>query len=115
MRWMHAGAAGAGLLWLGTGGAVALVACASTRRPRAAGAARRLTAASLVGATALLATALVRLDFALVVVADSTTAATPWAYRLAGLWSGMAGSLLLRATVLAASAAALGHRRLDAA
>jgi cytochrome c-type biogenesis protein CcmF len=47
--------------------------------------------AALVG----LGVALVTVDGSLVYVADHTSRATSWPYRLAGLWGGMAGSLLL--------------------
>jgi cytochrome c-type biogenesis protein CcmF len=50
--------------------------------------------ACVVTATGLLARALLTGDFSLVYVADTTSRATPTAYRLAGLWSGMDGSLL---------------------
>jgi cytochrome c-type biogenesis protein CcmF len=57
---------------------------------------RALTAAlALVAvAAAVLVRALLLGDFTLAYVADTTSRATPTAYRLAGLWSGMDGSLL---------------------
>lgn len=55
----------------------------------------RLTFAGLSVALVLLAVALVTVDSSLAYVADHTSRATPWHYRLAGLWGGMAGSLLL--------------------
>lgn len=78
--------------------------------PSAAGArlARLLltaAAVALAGALAMLAAALVTGDFALVYVADhSRRGAAPW-YRLAGLWGGMEGSLLLWTGLLAIAAA----------
>ena len=54
-----------------------------------------IAAVALGASLAVLATALVTGDFALVYVADhSRRGASAW-YRLAGLWGGMEGSLLL--------------------
>ncbi len=61
-------------------------------------AAWRALAVALVGLTmalVALAVAMVSVDGSLVYVADHTSRATSWPYRLAGLWGGMAGSLLL--------------------
>lgn len=58
-------------------------------------------------ATVVLGIALVAGDFSLAYVAETTSLATPWPYRLAALWGGMDGSLLFYAVmilVLAASA-----------
>jgi len=92
--------------------------------PSAAGArvARLLLSAAaiaLVGALGMLAAALVTGDFALVYVADhSRRGASPW-YRLAGLWGGMEGSLLLWTALLAIAAAvaswSISWRRSDPA
>lgn len=54
-----------------------------------------VTFAGLSVALVALAVALVQVDGSLTYVADHTSRATPWRYRLAGLWGGMAGSLLL--------------------
>ncbi|MGI8983270.1 MAG: cytochrome c biogenesis protein CcsA, partial [Acidimicrobiales bacterium] len=51
--------------------------------------------AGLTAALVVLAVALVTVDGSLVYVADHTSRATSWPYRLSGLWGGMAGSLLL--------------------
>ena len=45
--------------------------------------------------------ALVGQDYSLVYVADHASRDTTWPYRLAGLWGGMAGSLLLWTWMLA--------------
>lgn len=71
-----------------------------------------LTGAAVVlaAATVLLASALVTGDFALVYVADHTRrGASAW-YRLAGLWGGMEGSLLLWTALLAGAAAVASWR-----
>lgn len=52
------------------------------------------TAATLTLMVALLAT-----DFSLAYVADTTSRATPWPYRLAATWGGMDGSMLFFATL----------------
>jgi cytochrome c-type biogenesis protein CcmF len=71
--------------------------------------------AALAGlATACLAWALVAGDFSLVYVADATSRAMSWPYRLEALWGGMEGSLLLWVFLLAvhgALAAAEARRR----
>ena len=51
-------------------------------------------------AVAALARALVQSDFSLVYVVDHSRASSSAPYRLAGLWGGMAGSLLLWAAIL---------------
>jgi cytochrome c-type biogenesis protein CcmF len=53
-----------------------------------------VVAGLLTVAVACLAWALATGDYRLVYVAESTNRATSWPYRLAGLWGGMAGSLL---------------------
>ena len=53
-------------------------------------------------AVVVLAVALVRQDYGLVYVADHTSAATAWPYRLAAIWGGMAGSLLVWSWMLGA-------------
>ncbi|MFP5317259.1 MAG: cytochrome c-type biogenesis CcmF C-terminal domain-containing protein [Acidimicrobiia bacterium] len=65
--------------------------------------ARRLVgvaAAALTVAVVTLAAALLRGDWSLVYVADYTSRDTPWPYRLAALWGGMEGSLLVWGWVL---------------
>jgi cytochrome c-type biogenesis protein CcmF len=77
---------------VGSGAAVGL----SLRgRAPAAGRALWVCLAGLTVALVALAVALVTVDGSLVYVADHTSRATTWPYRLAGLWGGMAGSLLL--------------------
>jgi len=76
-------------------GAGAAVALSLIGRSRAAGRAVGTTFAGLTVALVLMAVALVTVDGSLVYVADHTSRATAWPYRLAGLWGGMAGSLLL--------------------
>lgn len=94
--------------------AVALVGSAAavglSLRGRAPAAWRAL-AVALVGLTVALialAVALVAVDGSLVYVADHTSRATSWPYRLAGLWGGMAGSLLLWTWMAAAWAVVAG-------
>ena len=68
-------------------------------------------------AVAALAAALLRGDWALTYVADFTSRDTPWPYRLAALWAGMAGSLLVWTLFLGVAAAVLARwcrRRLPA-
>jgi len=62
-------------------------------------------------AVVVLATALLTGDFSLAYVAETTSLATPWPYRLAALWGGMDGSMLFYTTlVLAVSAFGVGAR-----
>jgi cytochrome c-type biogenesis protein CcmF len=58
-----------------------------------------LSALFAVGSTVVLAVALLVGDFSLVYVTDTTSRATPWAYRLSALWGGMDGSMLFYATL----------------
>jgi cytochrome c-type biogenesis protein CcmF len=60
-----------------------------------------LAATSAALATAVLARALVTLDFSLVYVADAARRGASAPFRLAGLWAGMSGSLLLWLAVVA--------------
>ena len=76
------------------GSAAAVVLSLRGRAP-AAGRALGVVLGGLTVAMVALAVALVSVDGSLVYVADHTSRATPWPYRLAGLWGGMAGSLLL--------------------
>jgi cytochrome c-type biogenesis protein CcmF len=70
-----------------------------------------ITAAVLAGsATVVLAVASLTADFSLVYVAETTSLATPWPYRLAAVWGGMDGSMLFySAMTLVVAAAALGE------
>jgi cytochrome c-type biogenesis protein CcmF len=64
-----------------------------------------------MGATVVLAVALLVGDFSLVYVAETTSFATPWPYRLAAVWGGMDGSMLFySALVLAVAAYGLRDR-----
>lgn len=91
-----------------TWGAVAALAAAAVlalRGPaarRAAAVAHRLGAALAAAAVACLAWALATGDFTLAYVAAVSDRSVTWPYRLAGLWAGMAGSLLLWSALLAA-------------
>jgi len=79
----------------------ALIAAAATvvlslgGRAVAAGRVLTVAFAGLSVALVLLARALVTVDSSFTYVADHTSRSTAWHYRLAGLWGGMAGSLLL--------------------
>jgi cytochrome c-type biogenesis protein CcmF len=64
-------------------------------------------------AVGLLARALVRLDFSLLYVAEAARRGASRPFRLAGLWAGMAGSLLLWTAMLAV-VGAWGARRVSA-
>src|SRR4051812_49510439 len=76
-------------------GATAALVLAAWGRPVAAGRCMAVCLGGLSVALVALAVALVTVDGSLVYVADHTSRATSWPYRLAGLWGGMAGSLLL--------------------
>jgi cytochrome c-type biogenesis protein CcmF len=68
------------------------------------------TAACAVGATGALAWALLTSDFTLAYVAAESRRSVAAPYRLAGLWGGMAGSLLAWTAVVAVVAAVAGRR-----
>jgi cytochrome c-type biogenesis protein CcmF len=72
--------------------------------------------ASTALAAAILVVAFLRRDFSLVYVSEHSSRELPFAYTLAGFWSGQAGSLLLWLLVLTgiSSAAVLLNRRLVA-
>jgi cytochrome c-type biogenesis protein CcmF len=74
---------------------------------------RLLAAAAVAGVTAvlLLARALVTSDFTLAYVVEQARVDGPWWYRLAGLWGGMAGSLLVW-TVMIVAVGVIAARRL---
>ena len=95
-------AAAAGRLALLAAAAAYAIAVAASLTGRAGTGRRALVvAAGLVGlATAALAWALVSGDFSLTYVADATSRAMTWPYRLGALWGGMEGSLLLWVLVL---------------
>lgn len=84
---MSAGVVGSAALWAAIG--LAIVAVVTGRR-------RALLASTVAvaAATVVLVIALVTADFSLAYVAETTSLATPWPYRLAALWGGMDGSLL---------------------
>ena len=89
------------------GSAAAAVLSLRGRGP-AAGRALWVCLGGLSVALVALAVALVTVDGSLVYVADHTSRATSWPYRLAGLWGGMAGSLLLWTWMAAAWAVVAG-------
>ena len=96
-----ASAATSALAWARPGGATSI-----------AGWGRRLLIAAAVlavAATGTLAIALLTNDFSLTYVADHSRRGASGAYRLGGLWGGMAGSLLFWTTLLAV-VAAIGAR-----
>lgn len=98
---MSAGFLGVVALW--TAIAFAVVAVLIPRR-------WALTASAIAGvaATLVLGAALLGNDFSLAYVAETTSFATPWPYRLAALWGGMDGSMLFYTTmVLVLSAGSL--------
>lgn len=70
-----------------------------------------VSALATLAATLVLAVALLAGDFSLVYVAETTSFATPWPYRLAAVWGGMDGSMLFySALVIAVSASGLRDR-----
>ncbi|MDQ4068059.1 MAG: cytochrome c biogenesis protein CcsA, partial [Actinomycetota bacterium] len=92
---MNLGGLGPVALGVSLFGAGAAAALAGKGRTRPAGRALVLAFAGLSAALAALAVALVTVDGSLVYVADHTSRVTRWPYRVAALWGGMAGSLLL--------------------
>lgn len=60
----------------------------------------RAAAISCLVATLTLVVALLGGDFSLSYVADTTSLATPWPYRLSALWGGMDGSMLFYTAML---------------
>lgn len=106
---MTASALGSAALWGAiAAGAVAVVPGVEERIRRLS---LRLAALLAVVSTSILIVALVGNDFSLAYVAETTSRATPWPYRLAALWGGMDGSMLLYATLtLVLSAVALRRR-----
>jgi cytochrome c-type biogenesis protein CcmF len=81
--------------------ASAAAAAVSWRRPMLGRRLLYVTAMASAVATILLSRALVQLDFSLVYVAEAARRGASRPFRLAGLWGGMAGSLLLWTTVTA--------------
>jgi len=53
-----------------------------------------VSASASAAAAVVLAVALISADFSLAYVAETTSLATPWPFRLAALWGGMDGSML---------------------
>lgn len=103
---MEPSVVGSVLLW----GAVALALVSSI--PRFS---KLLGAAALVSglATLVLGWALLTNDFSMAYVAETSSFATPWPYRLAALWGGMEGSMLFYAAMTTV-VAWLGLRRTQA-
>lgn len=89
---MNPGVSGPVSIWLTI--ALAAIAAITGRR-------RWLAVSAVVAlvATSILAVSLVAGDFSLEYVAQTTSLATPWPYRLAALWGGMNGSILLYTTL----------------
>lgn len=85
-------ALGASALWAAI--ILALLAVLTARRWVLA-----VSAASAGAAVLVLAVALLTGDFSLAYVAETTSLATPWPYRLAALWGGMDGSMLFYASL----------------
>ena len=83
--------------WFALWGAVAAatVSCVALRRPAIAVRAGQAAAGLAALAVAALAWSLLSGNFALTYVADTTTRRGSWPYRLAGMWGGNGGSLLL--------------------
>ncbi|MHB8220061.1 MAG: heme lyase CcmF/NrfE family subunit [Acidimicrobiales bacterium] len=108
-------------VWLGFAGAsvgVVVLAVSLHRQSRGRPPGRHLDArafAAVILSGAVLATlamehALVTHDFSLVYVADNNARATPLIYSITGLWSALAGSILLWGLMLAVFTAALVWR-----
>ncbi len=89
------------LCWGVVGGASASILASGTGRSVLGRHLLRFALAAASAATALLAWALVTNDFTVAYVADQSARETPPSYRLAGLWGGMEGSLLLWVCLLA--------------
>ncbi|MGH8947085.1 MAG: cytochrome c biogenesis protein CcsA, partial [Acidimicrobiia bacterium] len=62
-------------------------------------------------AVVILAWALLTVDLSLAYVADTTSRATPWPYRLAAVWGGMDGSMLFYAAMVTVISAGALRRR----
>ncbi len=102
------GGLGPAALAVALAGGAATLALAVLGRARAAWRALTVSWAGLSVAMVVLAVALVTVDGALAYVADHTSRATSWPYRLSGLWGGMEGSLLLWTWMAGAWAIAAG-------
>jgi cytochrome c-type biogenesis protein CcmF len=100
--------AGPAALAVALAAAAAAVVLALRGRKVAAGRSLAVSLGGLSVALVVLALALVRVDGTLVYVADHTSRATSWPYRLAAVWGGMAGSLLLWTWMAAAWAVVAG-------
>ena len=100
---MSAGVIGPVAIWAAVG--LAVIALATGRRW-----ALVTSALSGAAATLVLAIALIAGDFSLAYVAETTSLATPWPYRLAALWGGMDGSMLFYTAMLMAIGAAAIRR-----
>lgn len=95
---MDAALFGKVFLWAAVASALAATFVPSSLRPRLMSKVAATTA-SLAAAT--LGWALLRVDLSLEYVAETTSRATPWPYRLAALWGGMDGSMLFYAAMTA--------------
>ena len=104
---VNSGQLGSAALWGAViAGAVSVFVPASWRRRLLAATA---TLASL--AVVILAWALLTVDLSLAYVAETTSRATPWPYRLAAVWGGMDGSMLFYAAMVTVIAASAWRRR----
>jgi cytochrome c-type biogenesis protein CcmF len=97
---------GHGALLLAVAASVLSAVAAGTGRAGVARWSLRAAAATLALAVVALARAIVHLDYSLSYVADVASRSLSGPYRLAGLWAGMEGSLLLWAAVVAVVAIA---------
>ncbi|MDQ6949677.1 MAG: cytochrome c biogenesis protein CcsA, partial [Actinomycetota bacterium] len=86
---------GPAALAVALGGAGAAVGLFAGGRNKAGAWMLALVSAALSVALVVLAVGLLGNDGSLVYVADHSSRATSWPYRLAGIWGGMSGSLLL--------------------
>ncbi|HEX6302519.1 MAG TPA: cytochrome c-type biogenesis CcmF C-terminal domain-containing protein [Acidimicrobiia bacterium] len=101
---MSAGVIGPVAVWAAI--SFAIIALTTGRRWALIASAVTSGAAAVVIVVALLAS-----DFSLAYVAETTSLATPWPYRLAALWGGMDGSMLFYTTLtLTVAAGALKER-----
>lgn len=107
---MNAAALGSVSLWAAI--LTGLVVLVPRSGPRVGRIALRASAALAALSTTVLAFALVGGNFSLAYVAQTTSRATPWPYRLSALWGGMNGSMLFYATLtLAVGLVALRRAR----
>lgn len=95
---MDAALFGMVFLWAAVASALAATILPSALRPRLT---LKVAAAGASLAAATLTWALLSIDLSLEYVAETTSRATPWPYRVAALWGGMDGSMLFYAAMTA--------------